>query len=439
MERLLIWASGYDAGLVDAYSASPADRSALKKIGGSLLFSAAWLATMTALAAWTMAFQAPIGLRVAIAALAFAAAARFVLTFDRAFVFGMDTCRASARKALSYGIARVLLVVAIGGLVDVAVMPVMMREELQLEATRMREAAEGNRLAALSHRYDVSGRRADLAEARTDLDQARAAAANLPPQIIAELAGARRCFAALPPRGSAGYADRRQRCAGQQRSAQGARAEYQRVADQRLAEAQSSFADARSGYEGARAALSGRMDVAADDYGRIFSAANFAVFIQLVSTQFSAALKAILLLLVHLSLDLLPFGVKGYLGRTGVGARIRAHKEAELLEAEAELDASQAEYCVRVETSRAAAAATSAALARPSMALFMEDMADYMVRASEPLEQAKAAMRRAAAAEADIDRVKVRTPALRQFKTVLWTRAVAESLRAVGGPAPGTI
>lgn len=431
MERLLIWASGYNSDLLTQHRASAADKQALRKIGAALLFSTLWFAVMTALAAWTMAFLAGTGTRTGIAALAFAGAAAFVLVFDRGFVFGIDTCIASFRKALFYGIARVLVVLAIAGLVDVAVMPVMMREELRLEAAKMREAAERNRFAELNARFDIAGRQTELTEARAELVAAETAAATLPTEIAAALANANRCFATVSALRSPRYADQRRRCATRLRAAQAERAEYQRNADRRLGDAKGAFDEKLTAFNNARTTISDRFDASTEEYAELFNAANFAVFVHLISTQASAALKAAFLLIVHLVLDLLPFLMKGYFGRTGVGARIRARKQSEIFEAEAEAEAAWADSLIRIETSRAAARAARAALVRPSMVRFMEDLADYQMRAIEPLEHARTALHRAAAAECEVAGIEVRSPAMRRFKLDFWSRAVAGSLGTV--------
>ena len=435
MRQLLIWASGYSQHLLDAYQASAADRRILQKIGASLLFSCIWFTLMTMTAAWVISFEAPTHARILAAGIAGVIACLFVLVFDRGFVFGIDTSPGSRMKAFWYGSFRVGIVVAIASLVDVAVMPIVMGPELRMEAATMREQAEQERFTSVQRSYDVSGLRTEMTDARNEVGAARQALATLPDPIAAELARAERCLTSLPGRPyarrePATYSAMRRRCFVMRQEARARRAEYVSAAEARVAAAEANLTTSRSTYHDTREAVRTRLDAAAADDDEIYSTANFSVFINLVTTQVSAATKAFLLLVVHLVLDLLPFILKGYFGRTDVGARIRVERQRAILRTEADLEAARADHLVQVESVLASAAAARSALSRPSMVRFMEDMAEDEMRTVEPLDQAATAMRRVVSAEAEMRRIHVHTPGLRTLKMELWSRAVARSLNA---------
>jgi hypothetical protein len=314
-------------------------------------------------------------------------------------------------------------------------MPIVMGPELRMEAATMREQAEQERFTSVQRSYDVSGLRTEMTDARNEVGAARQALATLPDPIAAELARAERCLTSLPGRPyarrePATYSAMRRRCFVMRQEARARRAEYVSAAEARVAAAEANLTTSRSTYHDTREAVRTRLDAAAADDDEIYSTANFSVFINLVTTQVSAATKAFLLLVVHLVLDLLPFILKGYFGRTDVGARIRVERQRAILRTEADLEAARADHLVQVESVLASAAAARSALSRPSMVRFMEDMAEDEMRTVEPLDQAATAMRRVVSAEAEMRRIHVHTPGLRTLKMELWSRAVARSLNA---------
>jgi hypothetical protein len=432
MERLLIWATGYNRSLLARYNASASDKRTLCIIGASLLFAGLWFGSMATLAAWTMAFQLPTEGRLLVSAGVGALAIGFVLVFDRAFIFAADTSSAGRGKTIAFGSLRILIVVAVGSLVDVAFMPVVMGPELEQESVLMSNAADAERFTTLNRRYDVGARQTERDGAERAVDEAEVAAANLPPAIAALLTQATRCFTELPQRGVERTILRR-RCAALQRNAQRQRTDYQRAAGQRLAEARADHENAEAGFRRARDAVDTQFAAATQENARIYVAGNFQVFVNLVTTHPAAAMKAAVLTIIHIVFDLLPFLVKGYFGRTGVGGRISAEKEGERLDAEAYIDEARANYLVRLDSSRAAANAAQAALQRPSMLRFMQDMAEAETRTVEPVRQAVATLQRVTAVEDDMANILARTPAMRRLKLELWSAAVSKSLRATVG------
>jgi hypothetical protein len=429
MKRLLIWATGYDQPLLERYHASAGDRRMLGMIGASMLFACLWFGSMATLAAWTMAFQFSGLPRLAISAFAGALAISFVLVFDRAFIFGADTSAAKLGKTILFGIVRILIVVSVGSLVDVSIMPMVMGPELEQHAAQMRNDADEGRLEKLNKRFDISSRRTERDAAQGDFDAAERAAATLPPAILSALAQAARCFATLPGPGTEREAQRRQ-CMNQRRNAQAQRAEYLRTANAKLTRTRIALDDAQSGFKKARDTVQSQLDASTYENAKIYVASNFQVFVSLVTTHPGAAIKAAVLAIIHLVFDLLPFLVKAYYGRTGVGARIRASKEAERLDAEAEMQGAHDDYQVRIASSRAAAAAAKTALSLPSMIQFMEEMAETEMRTVEPAAQALAIMQRITSAEVDMVNIPTRTPAMWRLKAELWSNAVANSLNA---------
>ena len=430
MSAFLIWASGYNHQLLSEHHASRFDLWSLQRIGAALLFSVAWVGATTALAAWSLAPQVAPESRMLIAAGAFLVGAGFVTVFDRSFIFAMDSCQTSLRKSLAFGVVRIVVVLSIGLLADVGIMPVVMGHELELHSTKLREEAEEKRFVALTERYDTAAAESEVQVARSEFDAAEEAAQNLPQPITVALAAADRCYRWLPERRASNYYDRRRRCNRQRSAAIAQRNEYQREADGKLSEASERLEKKRADLDTARNNVAEQYEASAQAYADQFTVANFSVFINLISTQTGAAIKALVLLIIHLSADLLPFLVKSYLGRTGVGARISAQRQIERFDAETTYFDAHSAGLARRELGRYEFEATQAALARPSMKEFMESLADERIRIVQPLDQAHLAMREAAAAGGDIDAVPTRRRALARLKSLLLERAIAASHEA---------
>ena len=430
MSGILIWASGYNRQLLSEHRASRFDLWSLQRIGAALLFSVMWVGATTALAAWSLAPQAAFEAGVLVAAAAFCVGAGFVTVFDRAFIFAMDSCPANLRKSLTFGGVRIVVVLSIGLLADVGIMPVVMGHELALHSTTLREDAEEERFATLTERYDTASAQTEMEAAHAEFDSAKEAASTLPDPIVAGLAAANRCYSRLPPSRASNYYERRRQCNRQSSAARAARDEYQREADANLREAETRLTEKRGALDTARENVADQFEASAQAYSEQFTVANFSVFIDLVTTQTGAAIKALVLLIIHLTADLLPFLVKGYFGRSGIGARISAQRRIEQFDAETAFLDGKSTGLARRELGRFEAEATLAALARPSMQEFMESLADERIRIVQPLDQAHLAMREAAAAGADIDAVPTRRRALARLKSVLLERAIAASLSA---------
>jgi len=430
MSGILIWASGYNRMLLSAHHASRFDLWTLERIGAALLFSVMWVGATTALAAWSLAAQAAFEARALIAAAAFCVGASFVTVLDRAFIFAMDSCQTNLRKSLTFGAVRILVVLSIGLLADVGIMPVVMGHELALHSTTLREDAEEERFATLTERYDTAGAQTDMEVAHAEFDSAQEAAITLPDPIVAGLAAANRCYRGLPPRRASNYDERRHQCNRQSSAARAVRDEYQREANANLREAEMRLTEKRGALDTARANVADQFESSAQVYSEQFTVANFSVFFDLVTTQTGAAIKALMLLIIHLTADLLPFLVKGYFGRTGVGARISAQRRIEQFDAETAFLDAHSTGLARRQLGQFEVEATLAALARPSMKEFMESLADERIRIVQPLDQAHLAMREAADAGADIDAVPTRRRSLSRLKSVLLERAIAASLNA---------
>lgn len=427
-----IWASGYQRDELDELGASAPDRRKLKHIGNAVLFSTCWLGLMGGIAAWGLAEQASTGPRLAVACVAALFSAGFVLVFDRMAVHFLDTNKISRRLGVFFATLRILLVVAIGTLVDIQLMPIVMRYELAQHASELRETSERGRFAELSTRYNIDRREREVANGKRELETARTALATIPAPIQADLARANRCFTAAftMPRHTPAYTRERQRCIAMRRDARNALNAYLSVAQQRLNEVQDQAAGAREAFHKAELDVSTRVEQAATDDARNVTESNPSVFWDLVTTNIGAAIKAVALLVLHLCFDLMPFIAKGMSGRTGVGSRICAQLEADRIDADADQRVAECSAEVRINANEMSAQAAIEALHRPAMRAFMADMAEVQARTAAPFEQAAAALERAVAAHERIKRMRTRSPQLDALKWELLTRAMAESLQA---------
>jgi hypothetical protein len=439
MKNLGTWASGYHPDMLA--EASPRDIAVLRKLATTVWFSSGWAFISWAVASISFTEHAPFEMRLVLAVAAGVFGSLLIMVFDRSTLFFLDTTRLSLRATIAWAVFRITLIVAIGSAVDAATMPVLMKAELTQAAFQNREASDAERQTALAKRFNVAARESRFDISVQQASKAEEALRTIPAPIAADITRGRECAAEIAAvRGNLrrqGYASPRiaelvsgrvSRCRELQRRASAELSAYKQDAEQHLTEARATAADARAAYGQASGEISSRLKGAREIEAATVTENSYSVFWDLVLSNFGAALKASALLIFQLSIELLPFLMKGLVGRTAIGEEIAARHERDCHETEGDTEIARNETHVRVSGSQAAASAMLGALARPTVRQKMEDLAEHDAIVMASLDQAITTLQRVAERERQYDKIKVKTPRLQAMKFDIWTRAIAAGL-----------
>ena len=439
MNRLLIWGAGYSSKA--AAEASTGDLEQFRKLGAVVWFVAVWTAINWSIASTAFMTDASTPARLGLALGCGLAGLGFILLFDRTMLYVLDT-RLGRHFAWLWLVFRVVLILAVGTFTTERVIPIFLHAELQHQALIEREASEENRQRRLDARFQLPELTERADTARAEVRQIEAESRIVPPQIQAALDRVEACRRSVATErarlirqghgrriASQRLAGRSARCRRAAREAQADLAAFRSEMAESLRQARAFAADSGAAHQAATAAVGERLAGARAVEAEAIAPGSSIVLGRMILSNPAAAVTAGVLLIVMLSVELFPFVLKSFAGRTALGTRLGAERAIASLEPTTQLRCKEHEVEVAVASSHEAAVAMVEALRSEAVRSFMRQQAIVEVQRLAPMTGAVRTLREIERSRRIFDEAAERRPDLASIIYRLWVQAV----RNIGG------
>jgi hypothetical protein len=179
------------------------ERQLLRHFGAAVLLAVAVAATSWGVAGYTLSKENGSEAAIAVAVAAGILGAMIVLVVDRAAIFILDSYPMRRTAYALFIIGRVSLVSLVGMNSAPAILAVLMKHELTIEALRMREASGDARNRHLAEQQDLPALRAQADQAEIDAAEAHKAVGVVTPEVKQKRGLAQACKATYARRRTA--------------------------------------------------------------------------------------------------------------------------------------------------------------------------------------------------------------------------------------------
>ena len=440
LQRALIWLAGHQPSLLD--DEAPQDRLAVAKIGSAVLFAA-----LVASASWaTAAFVLGEGLAPALRWLAAVAAAvvggSMVMLFDRYFVYLSDTVEFSRWGLGAYIAARLVVVLVTSTITSYAIIPLVLRAELQATALQMTDASEGVRRTALAAQFDIGGKAKALDTSVAAAQLAAAEVQQTPPEVARIEDQARRCVARREQaaRDAAGddsdataqrLASLRSQCQHLAQAARLARAEHLARAREQLAQASQRQTEADATLTLARDKVDARVDQARVVEAEAFTPQSATVLFHLLRTDPAAFIKWLMVTLLLFILETLALWLKGLAGRSVPGVRICVDTAQRLRRIQERDDKARFDFEASQAVSGTARDAMTLALQSPVLLGQFRAAFEQQMAALAPLEVVSSLMTELGRRQDNLEDFVRQYPRYASIATEAWSAAFLSAISAL--------
>lgn len=444
LERVFLWLGGYTPANLEVDSRQ--DREPINKLGATVLFAMVVAGINWAVGGWTYAAALADESQRYLAAGATAFMGMFlVLVFDRGLVYVIDTAGQMARLSLLvFTLFRFVVVVAVSSLTSQAVIPLLLGNELNMQALQMQEQSEQQRVTQLGSQYQVGSREAQAQQAGSEVERLTLAAQTLPVDISNQLANARRCWqdhntgrrnllnAGIEPR----EARERMRpkatqCSQVDKAAKAAQAAYVQRTREQLEQARELHAGAQSELQAARSTVKERVEAARAVETSSLNARSSAVLWELLRTNPGALGKWLLITAVLMVCELLPLLYKLQMGQTPPGRRIAAENRLRQRHLEANLLQQEQALALQTEITYASHAGMQSAMQQQEVKQVFADCFAQTLKALAPAEAVTAMMRDMASRGPNVNAYQRQYPEYAEIIGQAWRRAVQQTLHTL--------
>jgi hypothetical protein len=444
----LVWLGGYRASTVARDD--PEDVEPIAKIGAAVLFAAVIAMANWGVAGWVYLGGADPSVRLVVAVLTAILGAAMVLVFDRGFIYFSDTSGSDGRiRRFAYGLFRTLVVLAIGSITSQAIMPLMLADELNLEALRMSESKEGERLGRLIEQYQIKSKEEANQALAKDVERLEKARTQLPLPIQQRLEAAKRCWDEYRKRTASlrksGYSQAAVRaklsekaslCNRNDEDATKERDAYLSQVRAQLTQAFDNKLAAGAELAKATAHVQAKMDQAAQIETESLNPRSSIVLWSLVSRDPGALAKWALISFLLLVCELSPLLHKLQAGQSNVGRRIFSTRRLRWMEITEQLAQREHQLTVFKAVNAASRQAVDDAIENAEVrAIFAQAFAAH-IAAIAPTEAVTAMMRDLEARHVDVEDFMQRFPRYATLIAAAWTRAVRQTAAILAGGPP---
>lgn len=446
--NLLIRLAGYDPATLAGHSRE--DQAPIIHLGSAVGLGMTTAALNWAIGGYVFTGGAGSAAAVGTAALSGLIGGGLIAIIDRGVIYQTDTHAGRAASLLPMVAFRVALTCAVSSITANAVMPILLKPELELKSLQLIEDSERTRGPELAARYDLPGLQSAAAAAVKTVQNAQQAVEVVPPDIRVRLDAARACWsgyarrrAALVRQGLQDADARRQlapaaaACARAQATAHGLLKEYGDRARAALGVAEDKYRESGRVLTDTRKLVAAKAAYAAEIEQRAITTLSSTVLAKLLATDIGARFKYWTLVGLIMALELLPLVAKLVTPKTVPGMRIatdatiaklayrRRHNDA--------VDEESMEQTLRAATT----AAMTDALSGPEVHAFAVKIFATKVEALMPIEAFKMLMREIEARELDVQSAIRRHPSYARILTEMWRKTideVSEALRPYSQP-----
>ena len=438
-ERLFIWLGGYSARTVE--SDHTEDREPITKIGAAILFAATVAMLNWGLAGWAYSEGNSSEVRFLVAALAGTLGGAIVLVFDRGFVYLADTASGPRKlQTFTYGVFRIVVIVAVGSITAQAVMPLLLASELKSHALSMVEGGEKRRSADLSNQFKVEEKESAQKSAQSNLDRAQTASLTVPSDIQRRLALAKSCWVEYaakkrtliqsgvePEVARLSLRNNATTCSQQNTKAISERDDYLRRARSELELAKEQTRSTTSDLSEATTTVKNRLERAHTVEEEAFNPRSSTVLWSLLINSPGAFAKWAIVSFVVLIFELLPLIQKFQAGQSTVGKRVASSQRMRSLDSETRLMQHEHDYEVSLAVNAASKQGTEDALRNPAVrAVFAQTFAANM-SAFAPTEAVRTMMREIESRHVSVEDFMHRFPRYAAIISQAWSNAVRQT------------
>lgn len=449
LERVFLWLGGYSPANLEVDSRQ--DREPIGKLGATVLFAMVVACLNWAVGGWTYAGDMANDTQRYFAAGAAASVGVFmVLVFDRGLVYAIDTSGHVAQlRLLMFTLFRFVVVVAISSLTSQAVIPLLLGNELNMQALQMQEQSERQRVAQLGSQYQVGTREAQTRQAATEVERLTQAAQTLPADISNQLANARRCWqdynAGRRNLLNAGVDLREARermrpkatqCNQMDKTAKAAQAEYFQRTREQLEQARELHAGAQSELHAAQSTVKERVESARVVETASLNARSSAVLWEVLRGNPGALGKWLLITTVLLVCELLPLLYKLQLGQTPPGRRIASENRIRQRQVDSDMLQQECALTLQDEINHASHAGMQAAMQQPEVQKVFADCFANTLKAMAPSEAVTSMMRDLKSRGPDVASFQRQHPQYAQVIGQAWRNAIQQTMNILVASRP---
>lgn len=337
MEKIFVPFGGYSP--TTASFSSHEDREPVVRLGMAVAFSALLSAINWGTAGWTFSVNYPEETRLIIAVMAGAISFGLVSVLDASFLYFSDTSEASWLLKAPYGILRLMIILLVSAITSQAVIPAMLRPELEAYALKMAESAESNRSKALDAQFKVTERQAALQKAISEMDRIEERSRTIPPDIQQCLDSAKGCWASYYSRRQsllkAGHtanevkkilSSKAATCSQEEKAAKAMQNTYFEDLREQLSTAREAKRAKETELHSVQNDISKRIDHARSIEDKAYSPVSATVLGELLETDRGVRTKYCLVTIFLMVLECLPLILKLIAGRTPLGERVTADR-----------------------------------------------------------------------------------------------------------------
>lgn len=439
LQRCLVWFGGYSPRTVAA--SPPEDIEQITKIGGAILFASVVAFINWGVAGWVYSEGAEVGIRSTVVVIAALFGFFMAVLFDRSFIYFADTAtEKKGIKIVSFAIARVAIIVAIGSITSQTTTPLVLKSELTAHALQMTEMAEKTRIDELKSRFHVEEQTDAINEVTEEVGKLQVAAQTLPPDIQQRINAANKCWADYNAKraellnGGLSAAEVDERLSGQalsckskSRATNAERNAYYSRTRTQLDQAISLKNAKEQELAEIKTSISDRVDNAKKVETESFNPRSTVVQWSLLSSNAGAFWKWAFVSFLLLVLELVPLLLKFMAGQSNIGRRIAKRKTLMKFQMDREEQESEHQFAISTAVHNSSKTAINEVSESPEVrAVFTKIFASY-VSAIAPIEAVNMMMREFEARHVNQVEFMSRFPNYAAIIAQAWSKAVKES------------
>lgn len=445
IERLAVWFGGYSSSAVA--SDFPEERERIAKVGAAVIFAVAIAMMNWGVAGWVFVEGMPTAARFLVVFVAATIGASSVLLLDRSFLFFHDTSEAgNGIKTALYALTRILMILIIGSVTAQAIIPLILKDELQIHALHMIEDHEKDRFSELNVMHNVDDKREAVKSESEKLRQLEKAASVIPPHIQLKISGANKCWQEYGNEKSkliaTGYAESDARhsmswkaatCSRETNAANQERNSYVNLVRVKQKEATEELTRLRKDFDSTTSRIKGKMENANKIESDSLNFRSSIVLWNLLRNNHGALIKWAFISILLIIFELLPLILKLHAGQSNIGRKKALLRYLHKLDMECKKIMCEHDFNVTRALYQTSDKSVVEALNSQTV---MESFKTHFVRtmsAVAPFEAVRSMMAEFERMGADVEAFMYRHPRYAKLIFQAWTKAIEDSANIIAG------
>jgi hypothetical protein len=439
---ILSWAGTYRKS-----DCNSVDTGKFEILGAGVLFSTLVAIVNWGFAGYSNSLALPEQTRWIIAVTASLFGALTIFIFDRGFIYISDiqSPEKNLIKTLVFSTIRLLIVIAISSVTANALIPLLLKQELSVEALKMQELSEKQRVAGLSAVYQINDKEKSLASSASEVEQYQNGLLNLPADIVDKIQEYKTCWINYKHKKkaleTAAFSINEMRaslsafaakCHIRENLAKNARNDYLTLVRLNLTQAQQKQQRTYSALLDAESAIKQKTAKAERIENSSLTANSVLVLESLLKTNEAARYKYYLLTLLLICFELLPILLKFMMGQSNTGYKVYADSRYQRMEIEAALEQKMADFEISQRVSKMAVNAINTAINSPEIqAIFIQEFSK-IAGAAAPFEAVRTLLNELSSRQQDVDQFVQTYPRFATVVTTAFNNALKESVSILG-------